>query len=166
MRRKVHVIHKIAAFSILLVFWVFLSGYLDPFHLVGGILSAALITVLSQDLLIPAGGRNQMKKIGRFLLYIPWLLFEIFQAGLDVAYRVLHPSMPIDPSMLTFEVPFDEDVPQTVFANSITLTPGTITVDVTDSTFVVHALAEDFAQDLLERKVMEKRVEEIFKEGT
>lgn len=96
------------------------------------------------------------------MLYIPWLLLEVLKAGIDVAYRVLHPRMPISPRIVRFEAPFEDDLPRTILANSITLTPGTITIDVEGRVFTVHSLTEENAEELTAGRDMQERVARIF----
>ncbi|KUG19006.1 MAG: Na+/H+ antiporter subunit E [Methanomicrobiaceae archaeon] len=151
-------------FAILFTFWVLLSGYFDAFHLTAGIICAGIVTILSHDLLMPDAGDRILRKTARFIGYIPWLLLAILRGGLDVAYRVLHPAMPINPCIVTFETPLHGDLARTTLANSITLTPGTVTVDVEGGRFVVHVLAPEFAYGLTKEETMQKRVSAIFEE--
>jgi multicomponent Na+:H+ antiporter subunit E len=70
-----------------------------------------------------------------------------------VAKRVLNPQLPISPVVIEFESRLKGDLAKVVLANSITLTPGTLTVDIRGDTFFVHCLAEEYAKDLLDRKL-------------
>jgi len=155
-------------FVVLLAFWILLSGYFDAFHLGAGIICCAIITIISGDLLFRScRAIPELAAIFiRFLLFIPQLLMSILVANIDVAYRILHPDMPIDPGIITIETLFHDDVLRTTFANAITLTPGTITVDVSENIFIVHALVQEAAENdfLIDRKV-EHRISNIFSEG-
>ena len=104
-----------------------------------------------------------MKTAWRLFSYFIWLVYEIVQANLQVAYLVLHPKLPIDPGLLRFRTRLQSKVGHILLANSITLTPGTITVDLTDGTYLVHALAPGAAGSLLEAE-MQSRLEAIFGE--
>ncbi|WP_301663176.1 Na+/H+ antiporter subunit E [Methanoculleus frigidifontis] len=151
----------IATFGILFAFWAMLSTYFDAFHLIGGVICSAIVAVLSHDLLIPGRRAGVIRKTGRFIFwYVPWLLVEIFHAGFDVAYRVLHPSMPIAPSIISFDTGLSGDVSRTVLANSMTLTPGTLTVDVEGGVYIVHSLCPTFSRDA----TMQKKVAAVFEE--
>jgi multicomponent Na+:H+ antiporter subunit E len=88
--------------------------------------------------------------MGRLCLYVPYLVWEIAKANVAIAYVVLHPKLPIDPSLERFEAAVWGDVPATTLANSITLTPGTLTVDVSDREFYIHTLTESSRADLFE----------------
>jgi multicomponent Na+:H+ antiporter subunit E len=94
---------------------------------------------------------------------LPWLLYQIVLSNVDVAKRALDPKMPIDPVMITFDSGLKTDLSRTLLANSITLTPGTVTVDIDDNTFLIHALSKKFSDDLLEG-TMEKKVAHVFME--
>jgi multicomponent Na+:H+ antiporter subunit E len=92
--------------------------------------------------------------------YAPWLAKEIVRASIDVAWRITRPSLPIQPTII--RVPANQQtVPGRVcFANSITLTPGTISLDVLEKEIEVHALTAESATDL-ESGEMGKRVEHL-----
>lgn len=93
-------------------------------------------------------------------------MVEILYANIDVAYRILHPKMPINPGILTIDTEFRNDVLRTAFANAMTLTPGTVTVDVRGGTFTVHALVLEASEDeLLKSRSIQKKMAEIFGEG-
>ena len=158
-------------FTILFAFWLILSGKLELKYLIFGLASAALVTFVTQDLLEPQEGRRKTPssmlsfwKIGwRLLSYFVWLIYEIVQSNLQVAYLVLHPKLPIEPGLLRFRTRLQSRVGHILLANSITLTPGTITVDLTEGTYLVHALVPDAAGSLLEAK-MQSKLEAIFGE--
>ncbi|WP_255332268.1 Na+/H+ antiporter subunit E [Methanocalculus taiwanensis] len=151
-----------------MIFWYILSGYFDLFHIGAGIICCGIVTLISGDLILRSD--RSLIQSGRifirFILFLPQLMVEILIANLDVAYRVLHPKMPIDPEILTIDTGFSGDVPRTAFANAMTLTPGTITVDVRRGTFTVHALVRESAEeDLLRKRSIQKRLADIFGEG-
>ncbi len=151
-------------YLLLFSFWLLLSTFLDWFHLFFGMVSTALVTLFTYDMVFVNEDRgNNFKKSLRFISYLPWLLYQIVIANVDVAKRVLDPKMPIDPVMITFESVMKTDLSRTILANSITLTPVTVTVDIDDNTFVIHALAKKLADDLLEG-TMEKKVAHVFME--
>lgn len=156
----------------LLAFWLFLSGKFEVLYVILGAFSAACVAFLTMDLLHTprdhARGRRASLRLllipgWRFLCYIFWLLFSIIKANFQVAYFVLHPKMPIQPGLLRFKTRLKSDVGHIVLANSITLTPGTITVDLREGTYLVHALVPQAAQSLLEAK-MQNKLEAIFGE--
>jgi multicomponent Na+:H+ antiporter subunit E len=165
---RVSVTHYIAVFSILMIFWYILSGYLDPFHIGAGIICCGIVTLISGDLVFGSDRSLILsaRTFIRFILYIPKLMLAILYANIDVAYRVLHPKMPIDPGMITVDTPFTNDILRTSFANAITLTPGTVTVDVTGGTYLVHALVREASEEeLLEGRSMQNDLARIFGEA-
>ena len=93
----------------------------------------------------------------RALTYMPWLTMEIIKANIDVARQILSPSMPITPTLLRVKASQTSDLGQVIYANSITLTPGTISVDVANGEILVHALSRAGAESLLEGE-MDRRV--------
>ncbi len=134
----------ILTFVIMAATWVVLSGQFDPFHLSLGLISCLLVSWFSADLIF--AHRNDARITGtwfRFLFYIPWLMLEIVKANFWLMYLVFHPRMLelIDPHIIKFRSRLKSDMSNISFANSITLTPGTITVYVDlASRYSVHAI--------------------------
>jgi multicomponent Na+:H+ antiporter subunit E len=156
----------LTTFLVLYGFWIILSGRFDLFHLSLGIISCALVSFLSRDLLFSRKvGRNHLSQLLRFLRYLPWLFYQIVLANLYVAYLALHPksTQKIDPHVIRFKTTLKADMAVTTFANSITLTPGTITLLVQEGFFYVHAISKKVADDLLTGE-MEDRVAQIYQE--
>lgn len=145
--KKAFIKGTILQFIILLGLWLVLSGKYDWFHISLGVVSAFIVTVLQLRI-------NKylyyQKKIAsenslswsRLLLYIPWLIWQIILASLQVAYVVLHPRMPINPSLLKFKTKLPNIAARVILGNSITLTPGTLTINIADDEFLVHALTD------------------------
>jgi len=153
-------------FIIMLGFWLLLSGKFDPFHLTLGVISAALVSWSSAPLLFrDQTRRHRLAEAGRFLLYLPWILKEIFKSTLQVTILALHPNMrrPLTPHLVRFRTRLQSTAARVTLANSITLTPGTITIRIEDDLFLVHALTDDLAAGLPGE--MEKRVAGIFGEA-
>lgn len=136
----------LTTFIIMFGVWMLLSGKFDPFHLSLGVISCAIVAFLSSDLLLPSPKRKgKLTVFLRWLCYLPWLTIEVFKANFHIAYLVFHPRMMdlIDPRIIKFKSTLDSDseLALVTFANSITLTPGTITVNVSiDGDFKVHAI--------------------------
>ena len=84
-----------------------------------------------------------------FIFYLGVLLIEIVKANIDVAYRVLHPKMPIKPGIVTIRTNLKQDIAKLILANSITLTPGTFTLDIIGDKLLIHWInvkAEDMEE--------------------
>ncbi|MFH2001629.1 MAG: Na+/H+ antiporter subunit E [Planctomycetota bacterium] len=155
----------IYTFFILSGFWVLMSGKFDAFHLTLGAISCLLISYLSHDLLFSGLGHRRKPGIPfRFILYIPWLLYQIVLANIHVVRLALDPRAAehVDPRIIRFKTKLKQDMSKVTFANSITLTPGTITVHITDDEFVVHAISEKAASGLPGE--MEERIARVFGE--
>ena len=153
-------------FCIMAVFWILLSGIFDAFHLISGLVCCAIVAIISHDLLVKGKSAKKLLKSLRLAIYIPWELWQIVLANIDVAYRVLHPRMPIDPLIIEFETTLRGEFSLTTLANSITLTPGTITILVEPERgkFCVHAIAKEPADALLLDQKMQRKVAHVFLE--
>ena len=158
----------IITFLILFGLWIPLSGLFDLFHLSLGVISCALVSWSSRDLLFKEQKveKRHFLQLIRFLKYLPWLIYQIILANIYVMKLVLDPKMSalIDPHIIRFKTKLKEDLPLTTFANSITLTPGTITVLIKEGYFYVHSISKKVADDLLTGE-MEQKVSEIYKEN-
>ena len=140
---------KIATFLIMAVVWVVLSGMLDPFHLTLGVICCGLVAHFSHGLLFWGGdAKSWLRGLVRWILYIPSLFWEIILANIHVIRVVVHPRMLeiIDPQVIHFRTILKRPISKVTLAQSITLTPGTITVDIRDDEFVVHALDRTVAE--------------------
>lgn len=153
---------RVLVFLALFAFWLILSGHYDPFHIGAGVVCAGLVTLLSSDLFTFGTGARSSFRIGRFALYVPWLLWEILQASLYVTWLVVRPSG-IRSRVIRFRTHLRNELAKVVLGNSITLTPGTVTVDIEGDLFTVHALSDTAADALLDGD-MERRVAWVFGE--
>jgi multicomponent Na+:H+ antiporter subunit E len=128
----------------LFLFWLLLSGMFVPFLLAAGLGSAIAVVLFTRRLDIIAGeAAPTYLNWFKFLAYCPWLIKEIMIAAWDVTKRILHPKMPISPTMVEFIPSQTTDTGLVIHANSITLTPGTISVEVEPGRFLVHALSRE-----------------------
>ncbi len=164
MNRREKTFGILITFGILFLFWILLSGLFDAFHLIAGVICCGIVTLMSHDLMVKGVDKKVIAKSLRLFWYIPWEFWQIVLANIDVAYRVLHPKMPIDPLVIEFETPLRSDFSLITLANSITLTPGTITISVEPEKglFRVHAIAKEPADALLVDQTMQKKVAEVF----
>lgn len=156
----------ILTFLVCMLTWLVLSGKFDLFHLTLGVVSSVIVSFASGDMLFSA--KNVSRVPGqwlRFIPYVPWLLFQIFRANMHVMRLVFHPRMLdlINPQMIKFNSRLNSEMARFVYANSITLTPGTITVYVSlYGAYTVHAIDDASAEGLPGE--MESRVAAIFGE--
>ena len=153
---------RLEVFVILFVVWGIFSGHYDARHLGLGVVCAALVAAFSYDLLLPDAAPTRLLTAWRFLGYIPWLLWEVILANLHVIYLIVRPAE-IRPQIVRFKTSLRADLAKVALGNSITLTPGTVTMDIVDDEFFVHALSDKTAQDL-KSGTMERRVAHVFLE--
>ena len=164
-RRKTRFQNIIGTTFILLAFWLLLSGKFDAFHVALGVLCSLLVAYLFHDLLFANVRVGDMRTIAyRFVKYIPWLIYQILMSNIHVASLVIRGKMPIDPQIVTYKTKLETDISQVTLANSITLTPGTITMDIKDGLYYVHALSQKVADDL-NTGAMEDKVAHIYMEA-
>jgi len=123
---------RIVLFIVAFIVWCLLNWMPDWQHLAVGVLAAALVTFITGDLFIgrPHILKHPLRYVYFFAYYIPVFIWECFKANLDVAYRVLHPALPINPAIVKVKTKLKTHTAMTFLANSITLTPGTMSVDI------------------------------------
>ena len=142
---------------LLMLAWVLWSGYLKPLLLGLGVFSSILVVYLAFRM-----GLTDLHFLeGRFLLRLArfwgWLAREVMRSSLEVTRIVLSPKLPISPTVAEFETRCSLDLDKAILGNAITLTPGTLTIRIADGHFVVHALTEAGARDILSGE-MDRRV--------
>lgn len=140
-------IFKAVAFAaVLFVLWVTLSGLFKPLLVMLGLASTALVTAIVGRLgILDAEGVPLTVRFGRMSRYFGWLLLEVLKADWAVTRIILSPEPELTQQLLRVPVTTRTDLAKVVYANSITLTPGTITVETAGDHFYVHALAHEFA---------------------
>ena len=143
----------------LFVFWILLSGHFDAFLLGSGAVAAVLVALFGVRLGYADSEGHPAELILPGLLYWPWLIKEIVSSTIDVARIIVDPRLPISPRLVAVRPSQKTAVGVVTYANSITLTPGTITVEVDrhDRRFIVHALTAAGAAGL-EAGDMDRRV--------
>ena len=136
--------------------WLTLSGYFIPLILTFGAISIVIVVWMTRRMGILDGETVPYLTIPLTLQYFVWLFGEIVKANMQVVKAVLSPDLEVSPTLVKIPLNTDADIAETMFANSITLTPGTVSVDMPPDHILVHALLEDMsaAEDFEE---MEKR---------
>lgn len=121
------------------IVWLLLTGSLNSQELVAGILVVVVALLLSRPRLgIMGGVRWSLYLPGAILVYLAYFARELFRSNLDVARRVLSPSLPLRPAVVRVHTALTSDLGRMLLANSITLTPGTLTLDVDDDMLTIH----------------------------
>ena len=149
--------HVILTFTLLFAAWLLWSGFFKPLLLILGVLSCVLVLVLSRRMGFFEKGFFSLHLIGRLLPFWGWLGKELITSNLQVARIVLSPSLPISPTLIKLDALQKEPIGQAILGNSITLTPGTVTIDDHDGQLLVHCLTQSGAQALKEGE-MNRRV--------
>jgi multicomponent Na+:H+ antiporter subunit E len=147
----------LSLFAFLLAFWLALSGHYTLFLVAMGIASATLVTFAAHQMRIIDNEGHPIHLLGRALTYFPWLAWEIAKSAWSVTVIILKPALPISPTMTVVRGRQRTSAGLATYANSITLTPGTITVGVHGNELTVHALTAAGARNL-EEGGMDRRV--------
>lgn len=124
---------RLAYFILSFVIWLLLTWTLDIQVVVAGIIASAFVAILFHEIL-PEEHRVFISPVRLFwlLAYLPVFFYYLIKANFDVVYRAIHPAMPINPGIVKIKTDLKTPSGITALANSITLTPGTMTVDLTD----------------------------------
>jgi multicomponent Na+:H+ antiporter subunit E len=134
--------------GLLFVFWLALSGHYTPMLVIAGALSAVLCTLAALRMRIVDDEGMPFSLLPATITYYPWLANEIAKSAWSVTKIILHPRLPISPTMTVVQASQKTAAGIATYANSITLTPGTITVGADGNALTVHALVKDGADDL------------------
>jgi multicomponent Na+:H+ antiporter subunit E len=152
---------RIAAMALVLfAFWLVLSGIYTPFLVAAGLGAAIAVALLARRMEVLDREGHPVHLSLAALTYWPWLAKEIVKSGWQVARIILDPQLPISPSFVRFRPSQKSTVALATHANSITLTPGTITVDADPDEFLVHALTREGAAAVVDSE-MDRRVSRL-----
>ena len=164
----------VVTFIVSFATWIVMSGKLDLFHLSLGGISCLLVAVISSEILFQEhrqGPWARFIEALRFIPYSAWLMYQIVLANFHVIGLALSPRLmdrELDPHVFTFTTRLKTDFARFVLANSITLTPGTVTVRIHGDKFYVHAISRKAGEDLESEAMsaMERRVAWVFEGGS
>ncbi|MBQ2119681.1 MAG: Na+/H+ antiporter subunit E, partial [Peptococcaceae bacterium] len=155
---------------VLFAFWFLLSGKVDFKFLLYGALTAIISAWICVPLLLLPNADGTKKyfifdvNLGKYAVYWLWLLKEVVNANIDVVKATVKSEMVINPRVIAFRIKYDNPMAHTTLANSITLTPGTVTLNVTeDGLYEIHALTDGAAEGLLGGG-MQQKVADLFGE--
>jgi multicomponent Na+:H+ antiporter subunit E len=141
--------HSILLFVSLMAFYVVLSGQIGSVFLMSaGVVSCLAVTLLAKRLGIVDDEGMPYRWWLRTTKYVPWLVWQVVLANIDVLKRVWRPKLDIQPQMFTVKHELTTAYGIATYMNSITLTPGTVTVDIGKDELLIHALTTDAAEDL------------------
>ena len=143
--------------------WLLWSGHYTierTLVLALGIVSCLAVVGIARRMGIVDSEGHPVHLAGRAIVYLPWLLLAIFRSNIDVALRILNPRLPVSPTLIRARATQKTALGKVIYANSITLTPGTVSVDVEDDLVLVHALSRESAEEL-EGGEMDRRVKAV-----
>ena len=127
--------------------WLLWSGHYTPLLISFGVASCLIVVLLSRRMaIVDAEAAPVHLGLRPFIFYAPWLVKEIVVANIDVAWRILHPQLPIQPNILRVKASQKGEIGRVIYANSITLTPGTVSVEMVGDIITVHALTIEAAK--------------------
>ena len=157
-------------FGLLMLLWIVMSGIFTVKFIIYGCVSSFLISCFVVGSLRIGGLKSNRTyfilhaNYPKLIIYFLWLIKEVVKSAIDVSKIALSSKMKIEPLVVWFKADYDNPVARAILANSITLTPGTVTIDIYDSgVFSVHALNRDFAEGLLAGD-MQKRISKLYGE--
>lgn len=139
----------ISLFAVLYGTWLLLSGIWEPFLMISGAVASLLVVIIAHRMDVVDGEGHPIDLTWRALIYYPWLFWQIALSNLQVLRIMLHPGLPISPSAGWVPAGQKSSVGLVTFANSITLTPGTVALTVLDDRIHVHALTKGGLDDLM-----------------
>lgn len=142
-------LHAISTFFALFLFWILLSGYFTAFLLGAGAACALAVVLFSRRMDVIDHEGSPLQLSFKLATYWVWMLKEVVKSAWDVSRIIVQPGLPISPTMFTFKPTQRTPVGIVIHANSITLTPGTISVIAEPGHFVVHALTRAGADGVL-----------------
>ena len=145
---RVHWSRPLVLFLVLMLAWVLWSGLFKPLLLGLGVFSSVLVVYLAHRMRLFDADVFDVRFLLRLFRYWGWLGKEVFRSSLEVSRVVLSPRLPISPTVVTFESRCEAAIDQAILGNSITLTPGTLTLQIEEGQFFVHALTESGADDI------------------
>ena len=150
--------HLLKVFILIFIFWFLLSGMADLLMIMLGLLSSFFVVwIINKMDLVDREVSFHNFNIIRLISYIIWLIKEIIISSIMVCIYIILPNKKVSPKIVKVKCSQKSEAAKVLYANSITLTPGTVTIDVSDDVFTVHTLDQSF-EESLESKKMDKKV--------
>lgn len=152
---------RIPSIVLLFLIWLILAASYDVAHMVLGAVAAVGVVWLN-----PVAPASPFKNVSWWGLvgYLPWLFVRVLKSGIHVTRLILDPALPIAPRLIQHPTELESEGEVVILGNSITLTPGTITVEVSSDELLVHAIDEVSGRDLTEG-VLERKISQMFRRG-
>lgn len=161
--------YRISIFLLLFGIWIVFSGQFDAFHLALGLISTALVTAISSNFFFAdrsRGIRARIREIIRLPWYLCWMLYQILLSNLHILKLALSPGdLPeVEPRLVRIKTELKTDFAKWFLANSITLTPGTITIDIEGDELLIHSISEATTTGVKD-DAMQRKIASIFERG-
>lgn len=150
------VVYKTVVFFVI---WLLLTESYSLVHLSLGVVASAGVALLNTD---PGRSTAVTIRWPRLFMYLPWLFGRMCISGLHLSFLILHPKLPIAPALIRYRTKLGHKSGIVLLGNSLTLTPGTVTVEAQDDELVVHGMDEESLQDLNSLR-LEREVAKVFK---
>jgi multicomponent Na+:H+ antiporter subunit E len=138
-------------FILMMTFWLIMSGMFDFFHISMGVLSVVIVLWVNSKLrnynfFDEEEHRAAEFKVLRLFYFIAFLVWEIISSSFRIAYLIIHPKMPIKTGLIKFKTNLPNMNARVLLGNSITLTPGTVTLQIDKDGFLIHSLTNEAAE--------------------
>lgn len=146
--KGVSIIHIVTLSTLLALFWLLNSGHYTPLMLLLGGLSIAVVVFITARMQVIDGEAQPLHLTWKIPGYYLWLLGQIIRSNLQIACQIWRLSPDISPTLLTVHASQQSDLGRVIYANSVTLVPGTVTINLRGSTLTVHALTQEAAREL------------------
>ena len=140
------------------IIWLFVVGQMTLYVLLPGLCCSFVVAWVDLHRSPP---RARSFPWVRLFLYLPWLIRQVVKSGVHVTRLILHPKLPIDPHIISYKPLVQDPAGLVLLGNSITLTPGTITAEITPDQLLVHAIDSRSGEDVVNGR-MEERVAQMF----
>tara|TARA_Y100001970_G_C14060060_1_gene763696 strand:+ start:442 stop:948 length:507 start_codon:yes stop_codon:yes gene_type:complete len=154
------VVHALSLGAVLGLLWLLLSGIFEGWLLTLGFCSLIIVVIFANRMDVIDREGHPIHISWRALLYWPWLAREIVNANIDVAKVILSPDLPINPKVIRVNATQVTELGHVFYANSITLTPGTVTLSLENGAMGVHSLTKSAEEGLLSGE-MDRRVHAV-----
>jgi multicomponent Na+:H+ antiporter subunit E len=152
--------HALSMTASLMLFWLMMSGDFGVLNLVLGIASSLLVVAISRRMDVVDQESQPFHLTRRLPMYLGWLTIQVIKSNLTVTRRIWMPGHTISPNVANLGLSQESALGKVIYANSITMTPGTVTLKVEGDDILVHSLSlEDIAT--LQRGEMDRRVREL-----
>ncbi|MGM0410048.1 MAG: Na+/H+ antiporter subunit E [Bacillota bacterium] len=150
--------------TIIFLFWLAYTSSLAKNEVITGLIVSLIVAFFTYESFTRVSTENNIvKRFLSFLKYLPIFIIEMIKANIDVAKRVINPSLPINPGIVAIKTDLKSDQAKMLLANSITLTPGTLTVDIIDDTLYVHWIDVESEKPQLQKNIIASKFENLIK---